>query len=167
MSVERLARRVARRVLGPPAGMRPVRLRPFVPQRPGPAGVRRCAVCTWQGRAFRGIEHCESSICRRCGAIGRDRWLFHCLVSCAAPLTRDTRLLETSPRLGAPYKDAMSARLHYLASDYDQRSHRADVVLDLQAIALPDADLDVVRTSHVLEQVPDTDAALSELFRVL
>ncbi len=162
MSLVRSARAVLRRGRGEP----PVPLRLFTPQEAAPAGVKRCTVCTWQGTAFQGVEHCESNVCPGCGAIGRDRWLFHCLVS-STSVTRDTRLLETSPRLGAAYKDAMSARVRYLASDYDQRAHKADVALDLQHIALPDAHLDVVMTSHVLEHVPDTDAALSELFRVL
>lgn len=166
MSAVRLARGVARRVLRRSRPAKPLALRPFLPVDAAPAGVKRCNVCTWQGLAFLGIEHCESSVCPRCGAIGRDRWLFHCLVS-SVTLTRETRLLETSPRLGEPYRLAMAQRLRYLASDYDQRNHRTDVTLDLQAIDLPDASLDVVVTSHVLEHVPDTAAALAELHRVL
>jgi SAM-dependent methyltransferase len=168
MSLAHRARRKARRVVDRLSGMPPgaVPLRPFVPQQAAPPGVKRCTVCRWQGDAFGGVEHCESNVCPQCGAIGRDRWLFHCLVSFAT-VSRSTRLLETSPRLGDAYKDAMSARVDYLASDYDLRAHKADIAIDLQKIDLPDADLDVVMTSHVLEHVPDTDAALSELFRVL
>lgn len=161
----RKARRVADRLSGMPPGAVP--LRPFVPVSPAPPGVRRCAVCRWQGDAFGGVDHCESSVCPQCGAIGRDRWLFHCLTSCVPGIGARTRLMETSPRLGHPYKDAMAARVSYLASDYDQRAHKADVAIDLQKIDLPDASLDVVMTSHVLEHVPDTSAALSELYRVL
>jgi hypothetical protein len=162
--VRRTARTVLDRLQGAPAGAIP--LRPFVPQQPGPPGAKRCTVCRWQGDAFNGVEHCESSICPQCGAIGRDRWLFHCLTS-TTTVTRRTRLLETSPRLGPSYKDAMSARVEYLASDYDQRAHKADIAIDLQKIDLPDESLDVVLTSHVLEHVPDTAAALDELHRVL
>ncbi len=168
MSLVHHARRTARRVLdrlsGMPSGAVP--LRPFVPQVPGPPGAKRCTVCRWQGTAFDGVEHCESSVCPQCGAIGRDRWLFHCLTS-STTVTKQTRLLETSPRMGHAYKDAMSARVDYLASDYDQRAHQADIAIDLQKIDLPDDSLDVVLTSHVLEHVPDTDAALDELYRVL
>jgi SAM-dependent methyltransferase len=168
MSLVHRARRKARRVVNRLSGMPPgaVPLRPFVPQVPGPPGAKRCTVCRWQGDAFQGSSHCESATCPQCGAIGRDRWLFHCLVT-SARVTKATRLLETSPRLGDAYKDAMSARVDYLASDYDQRAHKADIAIDLQKIDLPDASLDVVMTSHVLEHVPDTSAALAEIMRVL
>ena len=159
------ARRVVNRLNGLPGGAIP--LRPFRPQKPGPPGTRRCAVCTWQGPEFHGSNHCESALCPRCGAIGRDRWLFHCLTSCVPGIGRHTRLMETSPRLGDTYKDAMSAKVGYLASDYDQRAHKADVAIDLQQIDLPDEHLDVLMTSHVLEHVPDTGAALDEIRRVL
>jgi SAM-dependent methyltransferase len=61
----------------------------------------------------------------------------------------------------------MSRRFDYLCSDFDQRAFGGDLRLDLQAIELPDASLDVVLTPHVLEHVPDTDKALAELRRVL
>jgi SAM-dependent methyltransferase len=169
MSLVHRARRKARRTIdrlqGAPPGAPP--LRPFVPQSAARAGTVRCAVCRWQGTAFTGSSHCESAQCPQCGAIGRDRWLFHCLVSSVSGIGRGTRLLETSPRMGDAYKDAMSARVTYLASDYDQRAHKADIAIDLQKIDLPDDHLDVLMTSHVLEHVPDTAAALSEIHRVL
>lgn len=163
------ARRKARRVVDRMSGMPPgaVPLRPFAPQVPGPPGARRCAVCRWQGTSFEGVPHCESATCPQCGAIGRDRWLFHCLTTYVTGIGKQTRLMETSPRMGDAYKDAMAVRVDYLASDYDQRAHKADIAIDLQKIDLPDASLDVVMTSHVLEHVPDTDAALSEIRRVL
>jgi SAM-dependent methyltransferase len=129
------------------------------------AGVR-CTVCWWTGDGFDGFQHCESSTCPACGAIGRDRWLFECLLR-RVPLAPGTRLLETSPRLGRAYREAMAQRLDYIASDFDERLHRADRAIDLQDIDMPDRHLDVVVSSHVLEHVPDTDMALSELYRVL
>lgn len=145
----------------------PLALRPFTPLAPSTDGSRRCNFCDWQGSEFEGGWHCEASICPGCGSNGRDRWLLHCLVACVPGVGPRTRLMETSPRMGTAYKDAMSARVDYLASDYDQRAHKADVAIDLQDIALPDDHLDVVLSAHVLEHVPDTDAALRELFRVL
>ena len=76
-------------------------------------------------------------------------------------------MLETSPRLGADYREMMRRWFRYQASDYDLSAHRADVQIDLQDIALPDASVDVVLTPHVLEHVPDTDRALAELRRVI
>ncbi|MDQ1712533.1 MAG: hypothetical protein QOE45_1983 [Frankiaceae bacterium] len=167
MSVVGFARRKAagalRRIRERPP--KPLVLRPFKPQSPAGRGVR-CVVCQWKGAAFEGILHCERAICPRCGAIGRDRWLFHCLVS-RVRVTSSTTLLETSPRLGDEYRQAMKRRLDYTCSDYDLRAHRADIALDLQDMDLADASLDVIMTSHVLEHVPDTDAALAEMYRVL
>ena len=167
MSLVHKARRAARMAVDraqgtPPGGLA---LRPFVPLRPTATGVK-CNVCRWYGESFEGGLHCESAICPRCNAIGRDRWLFHCLVT-RVNVTKETKLLETSPRMPQPYRDAMKRRLNYLSSDYDLRAHKADIALDLQKMDLPDDDLDVLMTSHVLEHVPDTDAALSETFRVL
>jgi SAM-dependent methyltransferase len=162
-ALRRLRRPPQAVVVPPPAPH--LTLRPFEPMAPASSGVR-CVVCDWTGEGFQPPMHCERAICPRCGAIGRDRWLFYCLVS-RVPVDAETRLLETSPRLGDDYRAAMKQRLHYQCSDYDLRAHRADIAIDLQDIALPDASLDVVLTSHVLEHVPDTDAALSELFRVL
>lgn len=76
-------------------------------------------------------------------------------------------MLETSPRLGAAYRRAMSSWFDYRASDFDQRAHRADLRLDLQSLDLDDGSLDVLLTPHVLEHVPDTERALREIHRVL
>jgi len=167
MSLVALARRTARRTVDrlqgtPPGGLS---LRPFTPMKPRTEGVK-CNVCRWHGETFEGVLHCESAICPRCNAIGRDRWLFHCLVT-RVKVTKETRLLETSPRMPQAYREAMGRRLDYISSDYDLRAHKADIALDLQKMDLPDNHLDVLMTSHVLEHVPDTDAALSETFRVL
>lgn len=61
----------------------------------------------------------------------------------------------------------MARLVQYTASDYDERAHKGALHLDLQQIDLPDASLDVVLTAHVLEHVPDTARALSELHRVI
>jgi SAM-dependent methyltransferase len=61
----------------------------------------------------------------------------------------------------------MAKNVAYLCSDFDGSAHRAMVHLDLQSIDLPDGSIDVVLTPHVLEHVPDTRRALSELYRVL
>lgn len=55
----------------------------------------------------------------------------------------------------------------YRASDFDQRAHRADLSLDLQDLDLPDGDVDVLLSPHVLEHVQDTSRALREIRRVV
>ena len=88
--------------------------------------------------------------------------------SCGArPPALGLRVLETSPRLGDEYRRAMGRWFDYRCSDYDERAHRGMLRLDLQAIDLPDATVDVLLTPHVVEHVPDTDRALAEIHRIL
>jgi SAM-dependent methyltransferase len=125
-----------------------------------------CNICRWTGPAFDGVAHCESALCPRCGSNARDRFLFWCFVR-RTPRQPGLRVLETSPRLGSGYRNAMERWFSYRCSDFDERAHRADLHLDLQQMALPDASVDVLLTPHVLEHVPDTEAALAEIARVL
>jgi SAM-dependent methyltransferase len=125
-----------------------------------------CNICRWTGPAFDGPQHSEFATCPRCGSIARDRFLFWCFVERTPPSLR-ARVLETSPRLGEDYRQAMDRWFGYTCSDFDERAHAGTVRLDLQAIDLPDASLDVILTPHVLEHVPETDTALDELHRVL
>lgn len=127
---------------------------------------RWCNVCRWTGSAFHGEAHTESAECPRCGSIARDRFLLWCFTN-RSPKMRGARVIETSPRLGGEYRTYMQRWFSYRTSDFDLSAHRGDIQLDLQAIDLPDAAVDVVLTPHVLEHVPDTDRALSELFRVI
>ena len=132
----------------------------------GSAGAATCNVCGWSGTAFLGSHHVESATCPQCGSVARDRFLLWCAAERGA-LRRKTRVLETSPRMGDEYRELMRRHLNYSASDFDLGAHRADLQIDLQAIALPDASLDVVLTPHVLEHVPETPRALAELYRVM
>jgi SAM-dependent methyltransferase len=143
-------------------------LRPWAPVDPQdlPASGAWCVLCGWTGEQFPGAPHSEAAQCPRCLAVGRDRFLYLCLYQ-RVRHRRGLRLLETSPRLGEDYRRTMAQRARYLASDYDERAHKASVKLDLQRLDLPDASIDVLLTAHVLEHVPDTDATLSEIFRVL
>ena len=137
---------------------------PWLPL-PQPSGVI-CNICRWQGAAFAGPSHVELSQCPACGSNGRDRFLHWCFTSRVA-LTPALRIIECSPRLGEAYRAAMSTWFFYRTSDFDLRAHKGNLQLDLQAIDLPDACLDVMLCAHVLEHVPDTDKALAELHRVM
>lgn len=94
-----------------------------------------------------------------------DRFLLFCFVA-RRPASK-YRVLETSPRLGYEYREAMRRWFEYCASDFDQRGHRADIELDLQDIHLEPGSIDVLLTPHVLEHVPDTDRALAGIHRLL
>lgn len=168
----RAAGRLRRLLAGRPApgqgpgpfadGLDPWRRAALLDESPAAAA---CNVCGWSGDAFGGGHHSEAAICPACGAISRDRFLFHCFVRSLAP--GRYRVLETSPRLGDAYRRAMAGWFDYRASDFDERAHRTGLHLDLQDLALDDASLDVLLTPHVLEHVPDTGRALAEIHRVL
>ncbi|CAN5413823.1 hypothetical protein BH10ACT2_BH10ACT2_16470 [soil metagenome] len=130
-------------------------------------GPRRCNICGWSGAAFLGVAHVESALCPRCESSARDRFLLWCSARSPASRDRKSRVLETSPRMGTDYRAMMSRHFDYRASDFDLGAHKADIQIDLQKIALPDASLDLLLTPHVLEHVPDTAAALAEIYRVL
>ncbi|MBI4882972.1 MAG: class I SAM-dependent methyltransferase [Actinobacteria bacterium] len=130
-------------------------------------GPKRCNICGWSGETFLGVAHVESAICPVCSSSGRDRFLLWCAGRDDAVTLRSTRVLETSPRLGADYRAMMRHHFKYRASDYDQSAHRGDIRIDLQRIELPDASIDLLLTPHVLEHVPDTATALAEIHRVL
>ncbi len=125
-----------------------------------------CPICRWSGDAFDGVAHAESANCPRCGSITRDRFLFWSFIARSEPRL-GCRVWETSPRMGEDYRTDMRSWFDYICSDYDERHHKGVVRLDLQQIDLPDASVDVMLTPHVLEHVPDTSAALSEIHRVL
>jgi len=135
-------------------------------------GPRRCNICGWAGAEFVGIAHVESALCPVCESSARDRFLLWCAARASFTNTtmngqRKARVLETSPRMGDDYRAMMRRHFDYQASDYDLGAHVADIQIDLQDMALPDASLDVLLTPHVLEHVPDTAAALAEIHRVL
>jgi SAM-dependent methyltransferase len=145
-----------------------LRLQPWAPvtDEAVPDGGAWCVVCRWRGDSFKGIEHSESAVCPRCRSIARDRFLHLSLLQ-RVPYRRELRVLEMSPRLGRGYQRAMRRRVDYITSDYDERWHRGKLKLNLEKLDLPDGSIDVLLTAHVLEHVPDTDAALAEIFRVL
>jgi SAM-dependent methyltransferase len=126
-----------------------------------------CLICGWCGPNFEPPHaHVEGNRCPQCGSIGRDRFLLHCMAA-RVDYRPGLRMLETSPRMGQAYRDVMSTWFDYTTSDFDERAHRGAIKVDLQDIDLPDHSFDVVCTAHVLEHVPDTDAAISELHRIV
>ena len=125
-----------------------------------------CNICGWKGISFTGPFHCEMAQCPRCGSIARDRFLLECFFS-RNPDSQGKRVLETSPRLGDPYRRMMRRYFDYLASDFDLSAHEGDIRIDLQNIDLPSNSVDVLLTPHVLEHVPSTRIALNEIHRVL
>jgi len=128
--------------------------------------VAVCNICHWSGAEFIGPYHTEMATCPRCGSVARDRFLLFCFLS-RHGYVKNLRILETSPRMGAGYRSMMRKYFNYTASDYDLSAHAGDIQIDLQSMALPDSSIDILLTPHVLEHVPDTAKALSEIYRVL
>lgn len=125
-----------------------------------------CNICHWSGEHFDGMDHVEFNACPQCGSNSRDRFLLWCFAA-RTPSPRGLTVLETSPRMGLEYRELMRQLFSYRASDYDNSAHRADLQIDLQAMDLPDASLDVILTPHVLEHVPAPERAFAEMYRVL
>ncbi len=168
-SIRNFARPLARRLRIAPAPGAWDRIAPRMERFPFGPDVDTshvCNICQWAGGEFVGPFHCEMASCPRCGSIARDRFLLFSFLSRTA-YRKNLRVLETSPRLGDAYRRCMRRSFSYTTSDFDLSAHEGDIQLDLQAIDLPDASIDVLLTPHVLEHVPDTSRALREIFRIL
>ncbi|GMG83323.1 hypothetical protein LNKW23_25360 [Paralimibaculum aggregatum] len=122
--------------------------------------VRRCPVCGHEGR-FAPVRQKPGIWCPQCDSRPRHRLL-------KLWIDREMRLpagAEVLHFAAEPWVRAeMEARgARYRTADI---TDAFDLRLDLEAIALPDASLDMVIANHVLEHVDDA-RALAELFRVL
>lgn len=124
----------------------------------GPAFL--CPVCGYEGR-FSAKGHKPSVWCPSCDSRPRHRLL-------ALWMSRAMHLPEGAEVLHFAAEPWVRGRIEARGARYRTADiHDAyDLVLDIEAIALPDASLDMVIANHVLEHVDDR-AALAELFRVL
>lgn len=127
---------------------------------------RYCPLCGSHLRLFRphGVIPRPNAVCPVCQSRDRHRlaWLW---------LTQETRLLRDSltflhlaPEPELARRLAALPNLRYLSGDL---VHRARVRLDVTRLPLPDACIDMLYCSHVLNMLPQDGPAMSELFRVL
>ena len=123
-----------------------------------------CPICGHHFDAFKDAPNRPNAVCWRCGAQERHRaqWLlFH---QRPELLRNATSLLHFAPEWSLRTHLAPTPGLRYVTADL--HDPEADLALDIQALALPDASFDAVICSHVLEHVDDDVAAMYELRRI-
>lgn len=128
------------------------------------AWPRHCPICGYKG-AFKGfgVPVRTAAQCARCGSLERHRLLALAIMRKDVDLIgKDVIHVAAEPELGGIVQAAGPQR--YRTSQYPDG--KADLHLNLEELALPDASLDVMIANHVLEHVDDRKA-LAEIYRVL
>jgi SAM-dependent methyltransferase len=122
-----------------------------------------CNICRYSGRFLPyGQGPVRDARCPRCGSIERSR-LVGLWIDANLDKIAGARMLHFSPDpgLASLFKDRVG---EYRCADI--QSHRADEVLNIESIDLPNESVDLVMCSHVLEHVDDAKA-LHEIYRIL
>lgn len=125
-----------------------------------------CPCCQRESREFRpfGVKPRPGAKCPNCGSLERHRLLWMFLASRPQLLEGTRRLLHIAPeRIMARLFESVPG-IHYISADLMAATN---VRLDITALPFADETLDAVVCNHVLEHVPDDQAAMREFRRVL
>lgn len=122
-----------------------------------------CPLCDYKGAFLPyGLPIRPNAKCANCGSLERHRQFFLWLTENDKQV-REKSVLHFAPE--PPIRALLESRAsRYIAGDLEPGA--ADRVLNIESIDLPDASIDIVFCSHVLEHVDDRKA-LGELHRIL
>lgn len=131
------------------------------------SGFFRCPICNRSAARFLpfGLADRPRAQCPTCGSIERHRLVWLYLKERSDFFRRRHRILHTAPEpCFKPRFRAVHGRRYVTVDAFNPD---ADVQADITDLPFPDADFDVIVSSHVLEHVADDRAAMAELARVL
>lgn len=126
-----------------------------------------CPCCERTYRSFLpyGNERREQAVCPRCNALERNRVLWLYLTRELNVAAQSWRVLHFAPERTLERRFKALPSLTYIGADLNPQL--ADHPMDITAIPLADASIDLLICSHVLGHVPDEGQALQEIRRVL
>ena len=107
----------------------------------------------------------DAPMCPHCSSMARNRLLLLYLRNETPTFAEPTRLLHFAPEPCLVRVLADAPTIDYLPADLDPHSGAAR--MDITAIPLEDASVDLAIASHVLEHIPDDRRAMAELRRVV
>jgi SAM-dependent methyltransferase len=137
-------------------------------------GLRRIAAIPYYGNKYH-CNICKTSLkqfihldrgdelCPVCGSLPRHRRLWDLLHTDLLP---KGKVLHFSPSRPMAKQLRATKSLNYLTTDYEDKLF-TDVQYDITAIPEENNSFDQIICYHVLEHIPDDQAAMKELYRIL